>query len=53
VQPDPSVTGIDYLTMVAAAHAEEAGTGQKVDFTQLSMSEATDETDDNEQEEVE
>ena len=30
-------TGIDFLQMVAAAHDEEAGTGGKVDFSQLQM----------------
>jgi len=34
-RPGPDPTGIDYLGMVAAAHDEEAGTGVKIDFTQL------------------
>jgi hypothetical protein len=33
--PEAAPTGIDYLGMVAAAHDEEAGTGAKIDFTQL------------------
>ena len=33
----PEQTGVDYLGLVAAAHEEEAGTGQKIDFTQLGM----------------
>ncbi len=33
----PEQSGIDYLGLVAAAHEEEAGTGQKIDFTQLGM----------------
>jgi putative transposase len=36
--PPPSApTGIDYLGLVAAAHDEEAGTGAKIDFTQLPL----------------
>ena len=34
---EPVPTGIDYLGMVAAAHEESAGAGQKIDFSQLSM----------------
>ena len=34
-RPGPDPTGIDYLGMVAAAHDGEAGTGAKIDFTQL------------------
>jgi len=34
-RPEPDPTGIDYLGLVAAAHDEEAGTGAKIDFTQL------------------
>ena len=34
-RPDPHPTGVDYLGLVAAAHDEEAGTGAKIDFTQL------------------
>jgi putative transposase len=36
-RPDPAPTGIDYLGLVAAAHDEAAGTGAKIDFTQLRM----------------
>src|SRR5487761_1690749 len=36
-RPDPAPTGIDYLGLVAAAHEEAAGTGAKIDFTQLAM----------------
>ena len=36
-RPAPTPTGIDYLNMVAAAHEEQAGTGMKLDFTQLAM----------------
>ena len=35
--PPPAPTGIDYLGLVAAAHDEDAGTGAKIDFTQLGM----------------
>ena len=34
---EPAPTGIDYLGMVAAAHEESAGTGGKIDFSQLAM----------------
>jgi putative transposase len=34
-RPEPAPTGIDYLGLVAAAHDEAAGTGTKIDFTQL------------------
>jgi len=34
-RPEPDPTGVDYLGLVAAAHDEEAGTGAKIDFTQL------------------
>jgi len=34
---EPAPTGIDYLGMVAAAHEEAAGTGGKIDFSQLAM----------------
>jgi putative transposase len=34
-RPEPDPTGIDYLGLVAAAHDDEAGTGAKIDFTQL------------------
>jgi putative transposase len=33
--PPPPATGVDYLGLVAAAHEEAAGTGAKIDFTQL------------------
>lgn len=33
-RPEPAATGIDYLGLVAAAHDEAAGTGQKIDFSQ-------------------
>jgi hypothetical protein len=36
-RPEPDPTGIDYLGLVAAAHEEAAGTGTKIDFTQLAM----------------
>jgi putative transposase len=36
-RPEPTPTGIDYLNLVAAAHEEAAGTGMKVDFSQLAM----------------
>jgi putative transposase len=36
--PPPAPTGIDYPGLVAAAHDEEAGTGAKIDFTQLPLS---------------
>jgi putative transposase len=36
-RPEPEATGIDYLGQVAAAHEEQTGTGQKIDFTQLQM----------------
>ena len=35
--PPPETSGVDYLGLVQAAHEEEAGTGQKIDFTQLGM----------------
>ena len=34
---EPTPTGIDYLKMVATVHEESAGTGQKIDFSQLAM----------------
>jgi putative transposase len=37
VLPAGEATGIDFLQMVAAAHDEEAGTGRKIDFSQLKM----------------
>jgi len=36
-QAKPVPTGIDYLSMVATAHEESAGTGEKIDFSQLVM----------------
>jgi putative transposase len=36
-RPEPALTGIDYLGLVAAAHEEAAGTGAKTDFAQLPM----------------
>ena len=36
-RPAPTPTGVDYLNMVAAAHEEAAGTGAKIDFTQLAI----------------
>jgi len=35
--PPPAPTGIDYLGLVAATRDEEAGTGAKINFTQLPM----------------
>jgi putative transposase len=37
VRPEPAATGIDYLGLVAAAHDEAAGTGAKIDFSQLDL----------------
>jgi putative transposase len=42
-RPEPTPTGVDYLGLVAAAHEEAAGTGAKVDFTQLAIFELGDE----------
>lgn len=36
-RPEPAATGIDYLGLVAAAHDEAAGTGTKIDFSQLGL----------------
>ena len=36
-RPEPAATGIDYLSLVAAAHDNEAGTSAKIDFAQLAM----------------
>lgn len=36
-RPAPEATGVDYLGLVAAAHDEEAGTGAKVDFSQMAL----------------
>ncbi len=41
-RPAPTPTGIDYLNLVAAAHEEAAGTGVKIDFTQLAIFELDD-----------
>ena len=41
-RPAPDPTGVDYLGLVAAAHEEEAGTGAKIDFTQLGKLPGTD-----------
>jgi putative transposase len=35
--PNREATGIDYLGLVAAAHDEQAGTGAKIDFSQLAL----------------
>jgi putative transposase len=35
--PAPEQSGVDNLGLVAAAHEEESGTGQKIDFAQLVM----------------
>jgi putative transposase len=32
--PEPTVTGVDYLGLVAAAHDDATGTGHKIDFSQ-------------------
>jgi transposase InsO family protein len=42
-RPSPTPTGVDYLGLVAAAHEEAAGTGMKIDFTQLAIFELPDE----------
>ena len=36
--PSPEPTGIDYLGLVAAAHDEEAGAGEKIAFRRLASS---------------
>lgn len=43
-RPEATPTGIDYLSLVAAAHEEAAGTGAKVDFSQLAIFELPEET---------
>ena len=48
--PPGERTGIDYLGLVAAAHEEEAGTGAKIDFTQLGRLTGTDRSRQQEQE---
>ena len=45
-RPTPTPTGVDYLGLVAAAHEEAAGTGMKVDFTQLAIFELPDDGQD-------
>jgi putative transposase len=50
-RPDPDPTGVDYLGLIAAAHDEEAGTGAKIDFTQLGKLPAGDPGQQQEQEE--
>jgi putative transposase len=42
VRPEPAGTGIDYLGLVLSAHDEEAGTGEKLDFSKLEMTEGDD-----------
>ena len=42
-RPAPTPTGVDYLGLVAAAHEEAAGTGMKIDFTQLAIFDLPDE----------
>ena len=44
-RPAATPTGIDYLGLVAAAHEEAAGTGMKVDFSQLAIFELPDAED--------
>ena len=41
-RPVPEATGVDFLEMVAKAHEEEAGTGAKPDFRQLSFADGGD-----------
>lgn len=36
-RPEAEPTGVDYLGLVASAHEEAAGTGQKIDFARLEM----------------
>ncbi len=36
-RPEPEPSGVDYLGLVASAHEEAAGTGTKIDFSQLQM----------------
>jgi putative transposase len=50
-RPEAAPTGIDYLGLVAAAHDEEAGTGAKIDFTQLGKLPASEPGQEQEQEE--
>ncbi len=49
-RPEPDPTGVDYLGLVAAAHDEEAGTGAKIDFTQLGKLPGSDPGQEQEQE---
>ncbi|MGH9059661.1 MAG: Mu transposase domain-containing protein, partial [Acidimicrobiales bacterium] len=39
---EPTPTGVDYLSLVAAAYEEAAGTGAKVDFSRLGLFELPD-----------
>jgi putative transposase len=48
-RPEPDPTGIDYLGLVTAAHDEQAGTGTKIDFSQLHLFTDPDSDDDQEQ----
>ena len=41
-RPVPEATAVDFLEMVAKAHEEEAGTGAKPDFRQLSFADGGD-----------
>ena len=49
-RPEAAPTGIDYLGLVAAAHDQEAGTGAKIDFTQLGKLTSSDRSQQQEQE---
>ncbi|MGZ4666621.1 MAG: hypothetical protein ACXV5Q_16680 [Frankiaceae bacterium] len=49
--PQPQATGVDYLGLVAAAHEEAAGTGAKIDFTQLGKLPGSDPDQEQEREE--
>lgn len=42
-RPVPEPSGIDFLALVQQHHEEEAGTGAKIDFSQLQMFAGTDE----------
>ena len=48
-RPEPQATGIDYLGLVAAAHDDQAGTGTKIDFSQLGLFADPDDHDGQEQ----
>ena len=43
-RPAPEATGIDYLGLVQQHYEEEAGTGMKIDFSQLEMFTALDDS---------